>query len=85
MHTHTHTHNTHTHTVYVCVYAFHTHTLYFHTFHTYIQVKDLEFVADFKVQAHRAGTCHAMLTWFDTIFREKCDREVTFTTGPHVS
>ena len=53
--------------------------------HTHTQVKDLEFVADFKVVAEKAGKCDALLTWFDTIFREKCDREVVFTTGPHVS
>lgn len=47
-------------------------------------VADLEFIADFKVVAHKSGKCDAMLTWFDTIFREKCDREVVFTTGPHV-
>jgi type I protein arginine methyltransferase len=47
------------------------------------QVADLEFVADFKVFALKSGSCDAMLTWFDTIFQEKCDRQVIFTTGPH--
>ncbi|MGB1594907.1 MAG: hypothetical protein ACPIOQ_19265 [Promethearchaeia archaeon] len=49
------------------------------------QVADLEFIADFRVVAKKAGQCDALLTWFDTIFREKCDREVVFTTGPYVS
>ena len=48
------------------------------------QVADLEFVADFKVVATRAGKCDALLTWFDAIFRYKCDQEVVFTTGPQV-
>ena len=36
------------------------------------------------MEAHKAGSCDAMITWFDTIFRERCDRPVVFTTGPQV-
>ena len=46
-----------------------------------LAVKDLEFRVPFKVEAVRPGTCHGLITHFDTYFENRCDMPIIFTTS----
>jgi protein arginine N-methyltransferase 1 len=43
---------------------------------------DLNFVANFQLEATRNDYVHALLGWFDVAFRA-CHKPVSFSTGPH--
>ncbi|XP_022083791.1 protein arginine N-methyltransferase 3-like isoform X1 [Acanthaster planci] len=49
---------------------------------TSVNVKDLEFVTEFKLKASRDGDCTALVGFFDVIFEKNCKRMVMFSTGP---
>lgn len=49
---------------------------------TNVHVKDLEFSADFKLEALRDDTCTDIVGYFDIIFEKNCTKTIMFSTGP---
>ncbi|EKX47586.1 hypothetical protein GUITHDRAFT_69453 [Guillardia theta CCMP2712] len=47
-----------------------------------VEVKDLEFVGEFRLEVTRSAKLDALLTYFDIEFAGGCDQVVSFTTGP---
>ncbi|XP_072032822.1 protein arginine N-methyltransferase 3-like [Amphiura filiformis] len=47
-----------------------------------VNIKDLEFSSEFKLEALRDDICTSIIAYFDIIFEKNCTKTVMFSTGP---
>ncbi|CAL9701221.1 unnamed protein product [Knipowitschia caucasica] len=50
-----------------------------------VSLSQLEFEADFTLEITESAPCTALVGFFDVLFQRNCEKQLSFSTGPHAS